>query len=223
MSDNPPSSNQSQQLTIGTYAGILGLILTPVLMIVAYYMEPTYQPVLQTISKLGITPNGEYVFVLSTIVGGSSLIVFHYFSYKEKALTNTTLHQARLFGIISGFGLIGVGVVQDYPDLIHQIPHWLSAFVFFLLTFLFIVYFCKFLKENNNKQNFRLTYNLAYLAEFLAISYLLTSIFTQKLTLFMIDFKLHVIWQKLTVVSYLIWYLVLFYDSNKNKTVFLLE
>lgn len=217
----PLINNYSLRISIGIYAGIVGLILTLVLMIVAYSMEPTYQPLLQTISKLGITPSGEYVFVLSTIVGGSTLILFHYFSLEDLSGADKNLQYAQTFGIISGIGLIGVGIVQDYNDLFHQIPHWLSAFVFFLLTFLFIVYFCKYLQENNYKQKFLLTWNLAYFTEFMAVTYLLTSVFTQKMTLFMIDFKLHVIWQKLTVLSFVIWYLALFYNMKKNSLAIL--
>lgn len=220
---NSSNNIQERRLIIGIYSGIIGLICTPILMIVAYFMEPTYQPLLQTISKLGITPNGEYVFIMSTIVGGLSIILFHYFSLQDKSVTDRNLQYARIFGIISGFGLIGVGIVQDYNDLIHQVPHWLSAFSFFFLTFLFIVFFCKFLRENNFNQNFKFTYNLAIFTELIAIFYIAISLFTQKMTFLMIEFKMHVILQKLTVVSFIIWYIFLFYDLKKNSSLIIMD
>ena len=67
------------------YIGVFGLSITPICIFIAYMLEPSYNPFLQTISKLGVTDHGQYVFIIGAVMGGLSLIVFHYYYFKKLA------------------------------------------------------------------------------------------------------------------------------------------
>ena len=191
------------------YSGIIGVVLTPILMFIAFIMEPTYNPFLQTISKLGVTDNGQLVFILSACIGGSSLIIFHALYYTSTALEHKLLRYARISGLISGIALIGVGVIQDKPEFVFKTVHWIAAFVFFFFTIICIFFQRKYLVELNREFNLIIKFSLVPIV--LVITYVVVSLFSQEIALGLFTFKLSVIWQKMCVLSFIIWYLMFFY------------
>ena len=204
------------------YIGMLGLAITPICITLAYLMEPTYNPFLQTISKLGITDHGQYVFISGTVIGGISLIIFHYYYFEDLAQNYKKVKFSRLFGIISGLGLIGVGIIQDKPEYVFKSFHWLASVIFFAFSILFIYYYSIYLKEVDSSRQDSFLVNTASIPIFMVISYTFLSLFNEKITLFSIVFKIHIIWQKLTVLSFIVWYFLLFYyelKSNENNTI----
>ena len=199
------------------YSGVIGLLITPIMIILSFLLEPSYNPFLQTISKLGITERGQYVFILGAVVGGLSLVIFHYYYFLELSTLNKISYLARFFGIISGIGLIGVGIIQDKPDVLHKTIHWLSAVTFFFFTILFIYYFSRYLKEKRDEKDISWLINTGYIPIAMVLSYVVLSLFNENIAFGSIVFKIHVIWQKLTVLSFIVWYFLLFYVVNPKK------
>ena len=150
--------NSSKKSHNSSYSILIGLLATPLFFLIAYLNEPSYNPFLQTISKLGVTDSGQYYFIAGTIIGGVSFIIFYYFSFLKLAQTESLIYRARIFGIISGIGLIGVGVIQDKADLFFSVFHWLSAFIFFLCNVIFIIYFLFYLRKINLTEKFKFLY-----------------------------------------------------------------
>ena len=199
------------------YSGVIGLLITPIMIIIAFLLEPSYNPFLQTISKLGITERGQYVFILGAVVGGLSLVIFHYYYFLELSTLNKNIYLARLFGIISGIGLIGVGIIQDKPGVLHKTIHWLSAVTFFFFTILFIYNISGYLKEKSNEKDITLLINSGFIPIAMVLSYIVLSLFNENIAFGSIVFKIHIIWQKLTVLSFMVWYFLLFYIVNPKK------
>ena len=208
--------NSSKQ-TISLYIALISLIATPLFFFISYLNEPSYNPFLQTISKLGVTDSGQYYFIAGTIIGGVSFIIFYYFSFLELAQTDSLIYRARIFGIISGIGLIGVGVIQDKPELFFSIFHPLSADIFFLFNILFIIYFRFYIKKINLVEKYRFLYNSAFVPVVVLILYVFLSLIAQEITIGSIIFKIPIIWQKITVLSLIVWYLILFYYVDKKN------
>jgi len=199
------------------YSGIIGLIFTPLMIIAAFLFEPTYNPFLQTISKLGVTNYGQYIFILGTVVGGLSLAIFHFFYFNDLARIEKEIRKTLLLGVISGIGLIGVGIIQDKPGVFFQTFHSLSAFIFFLFTGLFIYYFSLFIKSKDfTRKNYYLVKSGLFTIIML-LSYVFFSLINGNMVIFSITFKIHIIWQKLTVLSIIVWYFFLFYYAQKNN------
>ena len=203
---------------------LIGLIATPLLFLVAYLNEPSYNPFLQTISKLGVTDSGQYYFIAGTIIGGISFIIFYYFAFLELAQTDSLIYRARIFGIVSGIGLIGVGIIQDKPEIFFCIFHPLSADIFFLFNILFIIYFRFYLKKINLIEKYRFLYQSAFVPVVVMILYVFLSLITQEITIGSLIFKIPIIWQKITVLFLIFCYLILFYfNDKKNLFLFLNE
>lgn len=201
---------------VGYYSGVVVLFFSPAILMIAFLMEPTYNPFLQTISKLGITPNGELVFVFGMAIAGSLLILFNYFYLLNFVPLDKNLLYSSSSGIISGIALIGVGLIQDKSDLFHEIFHTSSAFVFFLFMGLSIL-FCGLYFKNASKNNSdkRMFYISCFIV-FISLMYAISGIFDQPIELGSIEFSVSVIWQKITVFSFFIWFIP-FYLFGTNK------
>jgi hypothetical protein len=202
---------------IGLRTGIFGLIFTPLTIILAYILEPNYNPFLQTISKLGITENGKYFFILGCIVGGISLIIFYLFFFQDLSIIDENIHYARIFGIISGLGLIGVGVIQDKPEFLFKGLHWAASVIFFIFNMLFISFFCQYLINKDKTKEFRFVFKTGFYPVGIALMYTFISFFSQIIILGSLEFKVSVIWQKVTVISLLLWYFIFIFYVQKRK------
>lgn len=207
--------NQTQRYAL--YSGIIGLLFTPLMIIVAFLLEPTYNPFLQTISELGTTNNGQYVFIVGLVVGGVSLAIFHYFYFNDLAKTEKEVQKTILLGVISSIGLIGAGIIQDKPETLYQTFHWLFAFIFFLFTGLFIYYFSLFIKSKDFKRENYYLVKAGLFTIIMILLYLFFLLISYSTVIFSIALRVHVIWQKLTVLAIIVWYFILFYYAHKNN------
>lgn len=205
------------------YIGIIGLLFTPLMIIVAFLLEPSYNPYLQTISKLGVTNNGQYAFILGTVVGGLSLVIFHYFYFNDVAKNDKEIQKTLILGTISGIGLMGVGAIQDKSEMFFRTFHWLFAFIFFLFTGLFVYYFCLHVKSKEPTRKYYYLVKSGLFPIIMILSYVFFSLFNDKMVFLAITFKIHIIWQKLTVFSIIVWYLILFYYAQKTDILIFLQ
>lgn len=204
---------------IGLYSGVFGLIITPLMIIIAFINEPTYKPLLQTISKLGVTNHGQMYFISGMCIGGCALISFYYFSFSELSKRDKQLKIAQMFGIISGIGLIGVGIIQDKHELFYRVFHWLSSVIFFLFSVLFIIYFLNYLKRTDLNQKYSFLYKTGFVPIIVLGLYVLLSLFTHPIMFASVTFKIPVIWQKISVFTLISWYFILFYNQFTKNLV----
>ena len=202
---------------IGFYSGVFALIITPIMIIIAFFNEPSYQPLLQTISKLGVTNHGQIYFIIGAAIGGFSLIIFYYFFFYELAIRNSQIKIARIFGILSGVGLIGVGIIQDKQELFFRFFHWLSSVIFFLFSVLFIIYFLNSLKKADLNNKYSFLFITGFFPIIVLALYVFLSIFSNTMTFGSISFKIPVIWQKISVFTLLCWYFIFFYNNSQNN------
>ncbi|MHA2364098.1 MAG: DUF998 domain-containing protein [Candidatus Hodarchaeales archaeon] len=182
----------------GLFCGALSILSAFIFIIIAYLNSPGYDPVNQTISKLGITPYGSLPFAFGTVLSGISFIFYFLFYLNGKISKPGSkfldLHLSTLFGILGGIFLAGVGLFPDKEPFI--VLHFVSAFFFFSFFGFSILLISLNLEvtEIDSRVEFLRIFGL--LVVFLAI---LHGIFST------IDFY-GPIWQKISVISYFFWY-----------------
>ncbi len=207
--------NQTQRYSY--YIGIIGLLITPLMILLAFLLEPNYNPYLQTISKLGVTNNGQYVFILGTLIGGLSLAIFHYGYFLEVSKLDKEIQKTLILGVISGIALAGVGIIQDKPDAFFRTVHWISAFIFFLFTGLFVYFFSLHIKSKDFKREYYFFVKSSLYLIIMILLYVFFSLYNNNMVFLSTTIKLHVVWQKLTVFAIIIWYIIFFYYSRKTN------
>ncbi|OLS25350.1 MAG: hypothetical protein HeimC3_15640 [Candidatus Heimdallarchaeota archaeon LC_3] len=202
---------------IGYYSG-LGSIFSFIFFIsIAYLVSLNeYNPLTKTISKLGLTKNGSIYFIIGTTIGGILISIYIGF-YLSNILTKTKYNTIGIYlGILSGFALVGVGLIQDKPELVYRIGHTLSSGVFFISMGLAIFFFSLHLKESNSTTLKKLSY-FGFFVCSIAVLHFFLSFYKEIIHIFGTEFTINAIWQKITVSAYMVWHILLLLNLNPDK------
>ncbi len=204
---------------IGYYSGIFSIFFFLFFSFIAYIVSLNdYDPFTRTISKLGVTNNGSLYFIFGTIIGGILLSIYINFYVRNVIVKSRNNIIAVYLGIISGFALTGVAIIQDKPELIYKVGHTLSAGIFFTSMGFAIFFFSLDLRENYNP----ILRKLAYFGFFvcsIAVLHFFLSYFKDIIDIFGFRFTINAVWQKITVVSYIVWHVFLFLNLNRDKSL----
>ncbi|MHA2337193.1 MAG: DUF998 domain-containing protein [Candidatus Hodarchaeales archaeon] len=206
-----------KQKKIGYYSGVGSIISFIFFLSLSYLLSlDKYNPLTMTVSKLGITKNGDTSFIIGTVIG-AILISIYIRYYLKNTLTNKKFTSLGIvLGVISGIALIGVGVIQDKPEIIFQVMHAISAGIFFFTMGLSIFLISYDLKDDENS-SLRLLAYLGFIVCFIAICHFFISFYKENFIIFNIDINIAVVWQKITVGSYVIWHIILLTLLKKQK------
>ncbi len=198
--------SESQKHVLSTVLGILSLVILIGFGLLAYLNSPNYDPLVHTISKLGIqTAEGSLYFTISTVLGGSFLLayflinkdIFPFHShrmFKDKSLTSWSHY----FTISGSVFLILVGLFPDRG--ITVIPHFLVAAAMFTCIGIAIFIWSLTLWEDYS-QEISSARPVALLGFFTCIIALMHGFFS--------SIKFHgPIWQKTAVFFYVVWFFV---------------
>lgn len=192
---------------IGIIAGVMGFLISFVFILLAYINSPDYDPVNQTISKLGIlTISGSYFFATGTILSGMAIIIlFWLYITKNIPVNSLKLYNtdfstlSGIFGVLGGIFLIGVGIFPDKGFTV--IPHFITAALMFSCMGTNIFLNSVILIENNLWDNSGT--NLGYFGIAVVLIAIIHAIFS------LLKF-FGPVWQKIAVFSFIVWYILFF-------------
>jgi hypothetical membrane protein len=201
---------------VGYYLGWLSIIFTTSMIIIAFLVSTEYNFYLKTISKLGIDPTGQYPFIFGTAVGGILLILFHILYFEDRIIESALIKRGRIFGMISGIGMIGVGVFPDYPNnFLLEATHFVFALIFFVFMTLSIIFYGLYLRDLGFKNdNDKLLYRFSLFVALLTILHSVFSFIKGNVTIGDFEFGISIIWQKITVFFLVTWYVVALFTNN---------
>ncbi|MHA1984395.1 MAG: DUF998 domain-containing protein, partial [Candidatus Hodarchaeales archaeon] len=206
-----------KQKQIGYYSGISSLISFAFFISLSYLLSlDKYNPLTMTISKLGVTKNGDTSFIIGTVIGGLLISIYIRYYLKNTLINQEFTSIAIVLGIISGIALIGVGIIQDKPELLFQVAHAISATIFFFTMGVSIFLISYDLKSHENS-SLRLLAYWGFIVCFIAICHFFISFYKENLTIFNVVINIAVVWQKITVGSYVIWHIILLILLKKQK------
>ena len=120
---------------------------------------------------------------------------------------NKNLFYSRVTGIVAGLGLVGVGLIQDKPEIFYDISHQLSAIIFFLFMTLSILFCGLYFKNSSNSQWDKRLYYISLFIVCMSALFLLLSFFKHPVDIGITVFSISVVWQKLTVASIFSWFI----------------
>jgi hypothetical membrane protein len=114
------------------YAGIVGSVVFVVSLFLAVISYPSYNPLTNFLSDLGIGANSAIFFNLGLILTGICFIIFGYglgIIFRKRAG-----FAGSVIFIIASFALIGVGLFTE-----HSVLHYPFAAAFFLLSIIALI------------------------------------------------------------------------------------
>jgi len=134
----------------GVYFGIIGVSVTSISVIIAFFLytsvNPTFNMVSNCVSDLGTGPNmSNIVYNLGAIVTGFCQIFLYlsFVNYLQNRKPNTFLNNIiKLTSVISAIGLIIIGIIPfEREDLILFLGHGSAAAIHYVAgSFAFIFY-----------------------------------------------------------------------------------
>lgn len=195
-----------QKYMLGLVFGVLALITFVVFGILAYINSPNYDPVVHTISKLGIqTPEGGLYFTIGVVLGGVFIFLYFWimrdvFPFKShRVVWNRELtYWSHILSLAGSVFLILVGLLPDRG--ITVIPHFLVAAAMFTCIGVAIFIWSLTLWEDYS-QRVPFTKFVALLGFITCGIAVLHGFFS--------SIKFYgPIWQKTAVLFYLLWFLV---------------
>ena len=134
----------------GVYFGIIGVSVTSISVIIAFFLytsvNPTFNMVSNCVSDLGTGPNmSNIVYNLGAIVTGFCQIFLYlsFVNYLQNKKPNTFLNNIiKLTSVISAIGLIIIGIIPfEREDLILFLGHGSAAAIHYVAgSFAFIFY-----------------------------------------------------------------------------------
>jgi hypothetical protein len=208
-----------KQKKVGYYSGVSSIIFFSIFISLSYLLSlDKYNPLTMTISKLGIIKNGDTTFIIGTVIGGLLISIYIRYYLKNTLINKKFTSIAIVLGIISGIALIGVGIIQDKPELLFQVTHAILAAIFFFTMGLSIFLISYDLKSHENS-SLRLLAYFGFIVCFIAVCHFFISFYKVNLTIFNVVINIAVVWQKITVGSYVIWHIILLTLLKKPKNL----
>ena len=198
---------QKNYQNIGLLSGLISFLSFVIFIPLAYIYTPSYDPINQTISKLGIiTPNGSFYFSIGNLISGLSIIIYYWFFLNRvvplspRTINNTSITTiSSIFGVLGGIFLIGVGILPDRDLTI--IPHFLTATAMFCSIGGSIFLFSIVLLEDEA---------ITITGRLIAFLGILTCVIAILHGVFSVLKIFGPLWQKTSVAAYIVWQILFF-------------
>ena len=166
------------------YFGLLGTLITIVFIVMAAFLTPNYNPLINTVSSLG---NGvaKTLFSIAFVTGGSLGIPF--ILYLEKSLVNINEFIRRIATIIAISGstsiaLVGILPDPDYLDLFRAF-HAFVAFNAFIGTIICICLYSYLMLKSGEYKKYHVIIGFATALELLILLFTLAPLIEWILTI----------------------------------------
>ena len=131
-----------QKWLITTLSGLMVILIYCIFTAVSWILYPApYGPVTHYLSRLGnfdYSPIGAYFYNLGCILTGLALVPFFLSLrvwYSEPKFQRFLLFTGQLFGVLSSFALILIGVFSEDQGT----PHMTASSTFFVLNFIVLI------------------------------------------------------------------------------------